>query len=183
MFNKIIAMLIIIILIPVFLIIGATIYLADGFPILYWSKRIGTNNKEFFMPKFRTMKNNSPIIATHELLNPEKYLIKFGSFLRKTSLDELPQFYSIIRGDLIIIGPRPALFNQKDLIELRTKYGINKMKFGITGWAQVKGRDDLSIEEKVSLEKYYKNHKSSILDIQIFFMTLRQIIISKGISH
>jgi len=139
---------------------------------IYWSRRIGVNNREFLMPKFRTMHINTPQLATHLLQAPEKHLTSIGSFLRKSSLDELPQIYSIIKGDMSIVGPRPALYNQYDLIELRTKAGVHHLKPGLTGWAQINGRDDLSIPEKVDYDIEYMHRKSVIFDLGIILLTI-----------
>ena len=151
--------------------VGVIIYLTDGLPILFWSKRVGLNNTTFYMPKFRTMKNNSPDV------------IKFGGFLRKVSIDELPQLFSIIKGDINFIGPRPALHNQKDLIEKRTKLNIHTIKPGITGWAQINGRDNLNINEKVDLDLYYFKKKSFFINLKIIILTIIQLIIPRGIKH
>ena len=159
------------------------VYSSSKGPILYWSKRIGKNNLVFIMPKFRTMQSETPQVATHLLENPEKYLTSIGSLLRKYSLDEIPQILSVIKGDMNIVGPRPALFNQQDLVELRELYNINTIKPGITGWAQVNGRDELSIEDKVILDKVYFSKASLFFDIYIIFLTLKKVIFPKNISH
>jgi O-antigen biosynthesis protein WbqP len=152
-------------------------------PVLYWSDRVGKNNTIFKMPKFRTMKADTPAMATHLMTNPEQYCTSVGSFLRKTSLDELPQLYSVLKGDMSFVGPRPALFNQDDLIELRTKKGIHNLIPGITGWAQINGRDDLPIPEKVDLDEYYLNNHSFMFDLKTLFMTLLSVINSQGVQH
>jgi O-antigen biosynthesis protein WbqP len=152
-------------------------------PVLYWSDRVGKNNKNFKMPKFRTMKADTPAVATHLLTNPDKHCTHVGRFLRKSSLDELPQLYSVLTGDMSFVGPRPALFNQDDLIQLRTKKGIHSLIPGITGWAQINGRDDLPIPEKVDLDEYYLNNRSFIFDLKTLFMTLLSVINSQGIQH
>lgn len=172
----------IIFFIPIFLV-SILVLLSSPGPILFWSNRVGKNNIIFKMPKFRSMKINTPNIATHRLKNPEQYLTPIGSFLRKTSLDELPQIWSIFIGDMSFIGPRPALFNQDDLILLRTKKNIHKLKPGLTGWAQVNGRDNLSVHEKVQLDFYYLKNKSILLDLLIFKMTILNVIKSRGVSH
>ncbi len=151
--------------------------------VLYWSERVGCNNKNFFMPKFRTMRTDTPAVATHLLDSPDDYLIPAGRFLRRTSLDELPQLWSILTGEMSFVGPRPALFNQDDLIALRTKAGIHKLTPGLTGWAQINGRDDLSIEDKVALEKDYLEHRSFFFDLKIIALTVLKTVQSKGISH
>lgn len=152
-------------------------------PVLYWSKRIGRNNAIFRMPKFRTMLMDAPEVATHLLDHPQKYLTPIGSFLRKTSLDELPQLYCIIAGDMSIIGPRPALFNQEDLIRLRTEKGVHTLTPGLTGWAQINGRDELSIPQKVEYDEYYLRHNSIELESKIFVQTFAKVFRSEGITH
>ncbi len=152
-------------------------------PILYWSDRVGKNNRLFKMPKFRSMNIDTPQVATHILDNPDAYLTPIGSFLRKSSLDELPQFWSIIKGDLSLVGPRPALFNQYDLIEMRTKAGVHKLMPGLTGWAQINGRDELPISQKVELDAEYLRKQSTYFDIRILWMTVLKVIQSDGISH
>lgn len=152
-------------------------------PALYWSDRIGRSNTTFKMPKFRTMQVGTPIVATHLLNNPDAYLTPIGSFLRKSSLDELPQLWSILKGDMSFVGPRPALFNQADLIELRTRYGVHQLLPGLTGWAQINGRDELQIPDKVSLDVEYLHKQSLWLDIKIIFMTAMKVIMRSGVSH
>lgn len=152
-------------------------------PVLYWSDRVGRNNKIFKMPKFRSMRIDTPAVATHLLTNPEQFLTPIGSFLRKSSLDELPQVWSIIAGDMSFVGPRPALFNQHDLIALRTQYGVDKLMPGLTGWAQINGRDELPIPEKVKLDVEYMQKQSFLFDIKIIFMTFVQVLKRDGIQH
>ena len=152
-------------------------------PVLYWSNRIGINNSVFRMPKFRTMKVDTPPVATHLLSNPDSYLTSVGPVLRKFSLDELPQLWSIIKGDMSFIGPRPALYNQDDLIKLRTEKGIHRLIPGITGWAQVNGRDDLPIPVKVEFEEYYLKNRSLLFDLEILWMTLIKVLKKEGIQH
>lgn len=152
-------------------------------PILYWSDRVGINNTIFKMPKFRTMRVNTPVVATHLLSNPEKYLTPAGRWLRKTSLDELPQIWSVIKGDMSLVGPRPALFNQDDLIELRTSRGIHTLIPGITGWAQINGRDDLPIPVKVDFDCYYLQNRSFIFDLKILAKTVINVLFGKGVQH
>lgn len=151
--------------------------------IIYFSKRVGINSKIFIMPKFRTMRVDTPQLATHLLREPDQYLTFIGKFLRKSSLDELPQLISILYGDMSLVGPRPALFNQYDLINKRKSLGIDKIKPGITGWAQINGRDDISIDEKVKLDQYYLNKKNTMFDIKILFLTILKIFKFKNISH
>jgi O-antigen biosynthesis protein WbqP len=152
-------------------------------PALYWSKRVGKNNEIFHMPKFRTMYINTPQVATHLLADPKKYLILGGSLIRKLSLDELPQLYSVLVGDMSLVGPRPALFNQDDLIALRTAKGIHQLKPGVTGWAQINGRDELSIPKKVEVDEYYLHHISFELDLKIIVLTIVKVLGMKGVSH
>ncbi len=165
------------------LIIALSVKLTSKGPMLYWSDRVGKKNTIFKMPKFRTMKADTPAMATHLMKNPEQYCTSVGSFLRKSSLDELPQLYSVLKGDMSFVGPRPALFNQDDLIELRTKKGIHNLIPGITGWAQINGRDDLPIPEKVDLDEYYLNNHSFMFDLKTLFMTLLSVINSQGVQH
>lgn len=152
-------------------------------PALYWSDRVGRNNKIFRMPKFRTMRIDTPDVATHLLKDPDVYLMPMGHFLRKTSLDELPQLLSVITGDMSMVGPRPALFNQDDLIALRTAKGLHRLIPGITGWAQINGRDDLPILVKVEHDVYYLEHHSLLVDIKILFLTLFKVLRREGVTH
>jgi O-antigen biosynthesis protein WbqP len=152
-------------------------------PILYWSDRVGKNNKVFKMPKFRSMLVGTPTIATHLLSNPESYLTSIGAFLRRYSLDETPQLFSVLKGNMSFVGPRPALFNQDDLIALRAEKDVDKLLPGITGWAQVNGRDELSIPDKVALDVEYLNHQSFWFDIKILWMTFLKVIKRDGVSH
>jgi len=165
------------------LIIALLVKITSKGPVLYWSDRVGKYNRIFKMPKFRTMMSDTPTMATHLMKNPEQYCTPVGSFLRKSSLDELPQLYSVLKGDMSFVGPRPALFNQDDLIELRTKKGIHKLIPGITGWAQINGRDDLPIPEKVDLDEYYLNNHSFMFDLKTLFMTLLSVVSSRGVQH
>jgi O-antigen biosynthesis protein WbqP len=166
-----------------FLIISLLIFIEDGPPILFKQKRIGKNYSFFFIYKFRTMKNNTPNVATHLLLNPDRYLLKIGGILRKLSLDELPNLINIIEGEMVFVGPRPALYNQDDLMQLRIEAGVEHLKPGITGWAQINGRDEISLEEKVKLEKEYLEKKSFFFDLQIILRTFTNVFASKGVSH
>ena len=168
--------------IPFFLIFLAVKLTSKG-PVLYWSVRVGKNNQHFDMPKFRTMQIGTPVIASHLLKKPTDYLTQIGPFLRKTSLDEIPQLWSVLKGDMSIIGPRPALFNQYDLIKLRTSKGIHHLRPGLTGWAQVNGRDDLSIKKKVNFDVEYLKKKSFIFDLKILYLTSIKIIRREGIRH
>lgn len=150
---------------------------------LYWSDRVGKNNAIFKMPKFRTMRIDTPALATHLLGDPDQFLTPAGKFLRKSSLDELPQLFSILKGDMSIVGPRPALFNQDDLIHLRTERGIHLLTPGLTGWAQVNGRDELPIPVKVEFDAYYLQHQSFSLDMKIICKTVQNVVTSEGVSH
>lgn len=166
-----------------FLIVLIAVRLTSPGRALYWSDRVGRNNHIFKMPKFRTMRINTPAVATHLLSNPEQYLTPIGSFLRKTSLDELPQLWSIIKGDMSFVGPRPALFNQDDLIALRTEYGVDKLTPGLTGWAQINGRDELPIPEKVKLDVEYMHKQTFMFDLRIIFLTFIKVLRRDGIQH
>jgi O-antigen biosynthesis protein WbqP len=170
-------------LVIIMLSIVIVIRLTSKGPSLYWSDRVGKNNKIFKMPKFRSMLTDTPAVATHLLDNPDSYLSSIGGFLRSTSLDELPQLYSVLKGDMSFVGPRPALFNQEDLIALRTGKGVDKLLPGITGWAQVNGRDELSIPDKVALDVEYLNRQSFWLDVKILWMTFLKVIKRDGVSH
>ena len=170
-------------LLIVMLVISIVIRLTSKGPSLYWSNRVGKNNKIFKMPKFRSMLTDTPAVATHLLDNPDVYLSPIGGFLRSTSLDELPQLFSVLRGDMSFVGPRPALYNQDDLITLRTEKGVDRLLSGITGWAQVNGRDELSIPDKVALDVEYLNRKSFWFDIKILWMTFLKVIKRDGVSH
>ena len=181
--NMILAVLLLTFLFFPILIISLLVYFSSGRPVLYWSDRIGKERLIFSMPKFRTMRTDTPEIATHMLDDPDIFLTPIGRLLRKTSLDELPQIWSIIIGDMNFVGPRPALFNQNDLIDLRIKEGVDKLLPGITGWAQVNGRDELSIPDKVALDVEYMNRKSFSFDLKIIWMTFLKVINSQGISH
>ena len=172
----------IIILSPLFFLVSIIVFLS-GWPIIHLSKRVGVHNKLFNMPKFRTMVIQTPNVATDKLKNPENYLTFFGKFLRKSSLDELPQLYSVLVGDMTIVGPRPALYNQHELIKLRTQYNIHILKPGITGYAQINGRDEVSINKKVRLDRFYLMNKSFALDIKIITITFAAIISSRNVKH
>ncbi len=183
MINKIIAILLIFLLFPIFIIVSALILIEDGFPVFFIQKRVGMNKKYFSIYKFRSMNKSTPNVATHLLDNPNKYLLKTGKFIRKLSIDELPNLFNIITGDMVFVGPRPALFNQKDLISLREENGVNKLKPGITGWAQINGRDELSIINKVSLDVEYLKRKSLFFDLSIIVKTIIKTLNSRGVSH
>jgi O-antigen biosynthesis protein WbqP len=183
MFDIVMAVILTIIFcIPIFLI-ACMVKISSGGTVLYWSDRMGIDNVIFKMPKFRTMRTDTPAVATHLLKKPEAYLTPIGSFLRKISLDELPQLWSILKGDMSFVGPRPALYNQDDLIELRTRKNIHTLTPGITGWAQVNGRDELPIPVKVEFDEYYLKNKSFFLDLKILWMTIVKVLKKEGIQH
>lgn len=165
------------------LLIGLVVKFTSTGPILYWSERVGQNNRIFKMPKFRTMRIDTPAVATHLLANPEQWLTPIGGLLRRTSLDEIPQLWSILKGDMSFVGPRPALFNQEDLIALRTQHGVDVLTPGLTGWAQVNGRDELSIPDKVKLDVEYLQRRSFCFDIYILWLTFLRVVRSDGVAH
>ena len=169
-------------IIPMLLIAVAVLVTSFG-PVLYWSDRVGQGNVIFKMPKFRTMQINTPVMATHKMTNPNEFLTPIGGFLRRNSLDELPQLFSILMGDMSFVGPRPALYNQYDLIALRAEYGVEAIVPGLTGWAQINGRDDLPIPEKVALDVEYMERQSFLFDLRILWMTFLKVIKRDGISH
>jgi O-antigen biosynthesis protein WbqP len=183
MLNRLFALIILIILSPLFFLVAISIFVEDGMPIFFKQKRAGINYTFFNIYKFRSMKKHTPNVATHLLDNPEHYLLKIGGVLRKLSLDELPNLINIVRGEMVFVGPRPALYNQDDLMALRVAAGIDKLKPGITGWAQINGRDDMSIEKKVQLEQQYLANRSTLLDIEIIIKTFTNVLFSKGVSH
>ena len=164
-------------------LVWVAVRLTSPGPALYWSSRVGRNNVIFQMPKFRTMYTDTPTVATHLLVNPQSYLTSIGSFLRKSSLDELPQLWSIVKGDMSWVGPRPALFNQSDLITLRTENGVHTLVPGLTGWAQINGRDEIPIPDKVKLDTFYLQQHSLLLDIRIIFLTVRKVLKREGVTH
>jgi O-antigen biosynthesis protein WbqP len=165
------------------LFLAVVVKLSSAGPAIYWSDRVGRNNKVFKMPKFRTMKCDAPVIATHLMSNPDVYLTPVGSFFRKTSLDELPQLWSILAGDMSFVGPRPALFNQYDLIALRTQFGVHRLLPGLTGWAQINGRDELPIAEKVALDVVYLERRSFTFDCRILLVTAIKVLGRNGVTH
>ena len=164
-------------------VIAVAVKLTSKGSILYWSDRVGRDNRTFRMPKFRTMNLGTPEVATHLLSNPEAYLTIIGSFLRKTSLDELPQIYSVLKGDLSFVGPRPALYNQNDLVTLRTECGVHELTPGLTGWAQVNGRDDLPISQKVEYDCEYLRKRAFLFDLKILCLTFLRVIRGDGVAH
>jgi O-antigen biosynthesis protein WbqP len=169
-------------LLPI-VVVALLVRLTSVGPILYWSDRVGRFNQLFRMPKFRTMQVNTPAVATHLLANPAQFLTPIGSFLRKSSLDELPQLWSILKGNMSFVGPRPALFNQDDLITLRSEHGVDRLLPGLTGWAQINGRDELPIPVKVKLDVEYLHKQSFLLDVKIIFLTFLKVLRRDGIQH
>ena len=182
-FDLLLGVVMLMILVAPMLLIVIAVRLSSKGPTLYWSDRVGKNNKIFKMPKFRSMLTDTPVVATHILDNPDAYLSPIGGFLRRSSLDELPQLFSVLKGDMSFVGLRPALFNQEDLIALRSEKGVDKLLPGITGWAQVNGRDELSIPEKVALDVEYLNRQSFWFDMKILWMTFLKVINQDGVSH
>jgi O-antigen biosynthesis protein WbqP len=181
--NRLFAIFIVLILFPIFLAAALAIFIEDGSPIFFKQKRVGINYTFFNIYKFRSMKKNTPNVATHLLENPASYLLRIGGVLRKLSLDELPNLINIIKGEMVFVGPRPALYNQDDLMALRVAAGVDKLKPGITGWAQINGRDEISIEAKVALEKEYLERKSVWFDLVIVVKTFTSVLFSKGVAH
>ena len=182
-FDLLLALLALLVLALPLLLVALAVRLSSPGPVLYWSNRVGKNNRIFSMPKFRSMQIGTPAVATHLLANPDSYLTPIGSFLRKSSLDELPQLWSILKGDMGFVGPRPALFNQHDLVALRTAQGVHTLVPGLTGWAQIHGRDELPIPAKVKLDAYYLQHQSFWLDLQILAKTFFKVVRRDGITH
>lgn len=183
LFDFLLALVILFLLFPIFLIIlFISLIETKGSP-LFWSERVGRLNKIFKMPKFRTMRRDAPQVATHLLDNSQNYITTFGTFLRKSSLDELPQLWSILKGDMSFVGPRPALFNQYDLIELRTSHGIELLTPGLTGWAQINGRDEISIEQKVQFDLEYMKRKSLSFDFYIILKTFVKVASKEDVKH
>lgn len=183
MLNRFCALIILVLFSPIVIVVGFAIFIEDGFPIFFTQNRVGINYTFFNIYKFRSMKKNTPNVATHLLTNPDQYLLKIGKFIRKTSLDELPNLINILKGQMVFVGPRPALYNQDDLMALRVAGGVDKLKPGITGWAQINGRDEISIEAKVALEKEYLKRKSLLFDFIIIVKTFTNVLFSKGVSH
>ena len=182
--NRFVALIMLLLLIPLFILVSIFIIVEDGMPILFSQKRVGVDYTFFKMYKFRSMRKSTPNVATHLLTNPQKYILKVGRVIRKLSLDELPNLFNIIKGEMVFIGPRPALYNQDDLMKLRIKAGVEKLKPGLTGWAQINGRDEISLKYKVKLDKYYMENKSILLNTKIFFLTISTAFFkSKNISH
>ena len=183
MFHRLFALLSLLVLFPLFLLVALSIFIEDGIPIFFTQKRVAINYSFFNIYKFRSMKKHTPNVASHLLTNPDQYLLKIGELIRKTSLDELPNLFNIIKGEMVLVGPRPALYNQDDLMALRIAAGVDKLKPGITGWAQINGRDEISIEEKVALDREYLARKSFWFDLKILLMTVFSVISSRGVKH
>jgi len=182
-FDMSLTVLALLLLIIPMIIVAFLVKLTSKGPVLYWSDRVGRNNLIFRMPKFRTMRVDTPPVATHLLPNPDRFLTPIGKFLRKTSLDELPQLFSILKGDMSFVGPRPALFNQDDLIALRTEKGVQVLTPGLTGWAQINGRDELPIPVKVEFDEYYLKNRSFALDMKILLFTFFKVAKREGVTH
>ena len=182
-FDLVLAMAVGLILLVPALLVALAVRLTSTGPVLYWSERVGQNNTIFRMPKFRSMRADTPAVATHLLPNPDDYLTPIGSFLRKSSLDELPQLWSILKGDMSFVGPRPALFNQYDLIALRDQAKVSELVPGLTGWAQINGRDELPIPQKVKLDMEYLQKKSFWLDLKIIWLTGIKVIKRDNVTH
>jgi O-antigen biosynthesis protein WbqP len=183
MLSRIFSFLLLILFFPVFLVVGLFILIEDGFPVFFKQKRVGINYTFFHIYKFRSMKKNTPNVATHLLENPSQYLLKLGGLIRKLSLDELPNLINILKGEMVFVGPRPALYNQDDLMQLRVRAGVDKLKPGLTGWAQVNGRDEIALEEKVAFEKEYLERQSLWFDLKIVVLTFTKVLKSQGVNH
>ena len=171
------------IFLPLLVVLAVVVKLTSKGPVLYWSDRVGRDNRIFSMPKLRTMRTDTPVVATHLLSDPSRYLTPVGGFLRRTSLDELPQLWCILTGDMSVVGPRPALFNQQNLIELRTEHGVHTIRPGLTGWAQINGRDELPIPDKVRLDADYLRMQSLVFDAKVMVLTFIKVARRDGISH
>lgn len=183
LFDLVLALFVFILLAIPMVLIAILVRLTSKGPALYWSKRVGKNNTIFLMPKFRSMRVDTPQVATHLLTNPQSHLTPIGNFIRKSSLDEIPQLFSVFSGDMSFVGPRPALFNQDDLIQLRTEAGVHRLQPGITGWAQINGRDEIPIPQKVQLDAEYLKRMSLWFDLKIIFLTAKNVLFQRGISH
>lgn len=183
LFDLILGLAVLLMLLIPIIIVAVAVKCTSKGPVLYWSDRVGRYNRIFKMPKFRSMKTGTPVVATHLLADPDAYLTPIGGFLRKSSLDELPQLWNIFQGDMSFVGPRPALFNQQDLISLRTQQGIDQLVPGLTGWAQINGRDEIPIPAKVELDTYYRDHHSMLLDLKIILFTAVKVIRRDNITH
>jgi O-antigen biosynthesis protein WbqP len=183
MLNRLFALILLLGLSPLFLLVAISIFIEDGIPIFFKQKRVGIYYTFFNIYKFRSMKKNTPNVATHLLDNPAQYLLKIGAFIRKTSLDELPNLINIIKGEMVFVGPRPALYNQDDLMALRVAAGVDQLKPGITGWAQINGRDEISDQAKVDFDSYYLANKCLWLDLKIICLTFFKVLLVKGVKH
>lgn len=183
LFDLLVALMAITMLVLPIVVVALWVKMTSTGPIIYWSDRVGRHNHLFKMPKFRSMRVDTPAVATHLLSDPQAYLTPMGSFLRRSSLDELPQLWSILKGDMSFVGPRPALFNQADLIALRTEQGVHELVPGLTGWAQVNGRDELPIADKVKLDVDYLTRQSIGFDLRIMWLTLLKVLHRDGVSH
>lgn len=183
MLNRLFSLLLLVVLFPVFLVLSLFIFFEDGFPVFFQQKRVGVNYSFFQIYKFRSMKKNTPNVATHLLENPSQYVLKIGGLIRKLSLDELPNLINIVKGEMVFVGPRPALYNQDDLMELRVQAGVDRLQPGLTGWAQVNGRDEISLEAKVALEKEYLVRQSFWFDLKIIVLTFTKVLKSQGVKH
>lgn len=183
LFDLVVALVAVVLLALPILITALAVRLTSPGPALYWSDRVGRYNRIFRMPKFRSMRIDTPAVASHLLQNPQQWLTPIGSFLRKSSMDELPQLWSILKGDMSFVGPRPALFNQNDLIALRTEKGVHELVPGLTGWAQVNGRDEQPIPQKVALDAEYLRRQSLLFDMEILWMTTLKVLVRDGVSH
>jgi O-antigen biosynthesis protein WbqP len=181
--DFVLALLASLVFLPLLVALAIVVKMTSKGPVLYWSNRVGRDNCIFSMPKLRTMRIDTPVVATHLLTNPDQYLTPVGGFLRRTSLDELPQLWCILTGDMSIVGPRPALFNQQNLIELRTEQGVHAIRPGLTGWAQINGRDELPIPEKVRLDADYLRQQSLAFDIKVMVLTFLKVARREGITH
>ncbi len=182
-FDLVLALFVLVVLTVPMAFVALLVRLTSKGPALYWSKRVGRNNKIFLMPKFRSMRLNTPQVATHLLSNPKDHLTPIGEFIRKSSLDELPQLFSVFAGDMSFVGPRPALYNQDDLVALRTSVNVQTLKPGITGWAQINGRDEIPILDKVKLDEYYCKNRSFWFDLKIIFLTVTKVLSAKNVTH
>ena len=183
MLDLVLALVALLLLALPLVLLAVLVRLGSPGPALYWSDRVGRHNRIFRMPKFRTMRLGAPAVATHLLSDPQAWLTPIGPFLRRTSLDELPQLWSILKGDMSFVGPRPALFNQQDLIELRTRHGVHELTPGLTGWAQINGRDELPIRDKVRLDVEYLQRRSLVFDLLILWRTFFRVLRREGVSH
>lgn len=182
-FDLVVSIVALVVLSVPMILISILVKMTSAGPVLYWSDRVGRANRMFRMPKYRTMRANTPAVATHLLGDPERYLTPIGKFLRKSSLDELPQLFSIAAGHMSFVGPRPALFNQADLIALRTERGVHELTPGLTGWAQTNGRDELPIPVKVEYDEYYLKNRSLALDLKIILRTFVKVVKTEGVAH